>query len=583
MRRLPRVRGWLIVMALAAPGSVQAQQTTMNRAFDFERRGEFASAAALYQVLLSARPTDVAALLGLERSLQPLNRMAELAAPVAVALSADPGAIPVYGIAVRLWGARGNADSVRRYVDLWAAREPASEAPWQEWGMAALQARDRDQARSAYLAGRTALGDTTVLAGELAQLATLEGDYRRAVAEWVMAVSAVPGYRTSAVAVLGQVPEARRPEILREFAARDGLVARRIVSSLMVRWGAPAEGVRHLMAEVPAGAAGAPLLQELLDDLRSQAGSEARAARGTLLEALALRAGGPEAARLYLEAAQSYADGGDQPAARRMLARLATTAGTSPSVAASAASTLVGVLIGEGRMEEAAQRLAEVQGSVSEEERDRLQLRLAEGWGQAGRLDRAERALGADSTVEALALRGRIRLYRGDLAGARDDLSAAGPFAGTRDEATERTALLALLQTIEAESFPALGAALYLLARGDSAGAAPALAAEGQRLPLAEGGGEVLLLAARVAPSSDGSGGAAMPTAEELLQTVIAGAAAGAAAQAALDLATRYRRTGRDSEALEMLEHLILTWPGSAIAPEARRLMDRWKGGIPGR
>ncbi len=574
----------MIVIGLAAPGSVLAQQTAMNRAFDFERRGEFANAAVLYQELLSARPTDVAALLGLERSLQPLNRLAELAAPVAVALRADPSAIPVYGIAVRLWGARGNADSVRRYVELWAAREPASEAPWQEWGMAALQARDRDQARTAYRAGRAALGDTTALAGELAQLATLEGDYRSAVAEWVSAVSVVPGYRTSAVAVLGQVPEARRPEILRELAVREGLVARRLAASLMVRWGAPAEGVRHLMAGVPAGAAGAPPLQELLDDVRAQAGGEARAARGTLLESLALRAGGPDASRLYLEAAQSYADGGDQPAARRMLARLATTAGASPSVAASAASTLVGVLIGEGRMEEAAQRLAEVQESVSEEERDRLQLRLAEGWLQAGNLDRAEGSLGPDSTVDDLALRGRIRLYRGDLAGARDDLSAAGPFAGTRDGATERSALLALLQTIESDSLPALGAALYRLARGDSAGAAPALAAVGQRLPLTEGGGEVLLLAARVAPASEETGwGAAGPTPEELLQTVMSGAAAGAAAQAALDLAPRYRRRGRDAEALETLEHLILIWPGSAIAPEARRLMDRWKGGIPGR
>lgn len=571
----------MVIVALALPDSIPAQQTAMNRAFDFERRGEFANAAALYQELLSARPTDVAALLGLERSLQPLNRLAELAAPVAAALTADPGAIPVYGIAVRLWGARGNADSVRRYVELWAAREPASEAPWQEWGMAALQARDRDQARTAYLAGRTALGDTTALAGELAQLATIEGDYRRAVAEWVSAVSSVPGYRTSAVAVLGQVPDAGRSEVLREFATRDGLVARRIVASLMVRWGTPVEGVRHLMAGLPEGPAGVPLLQELLDDLRGQAGSDARTARGMVLESLAPRAGGPEASRLYVEAAQSYADGGDQPAARRMLARLATTAGASPSVAASAASTLVGVLIGEGRLEEAAQRLTEVQGSVSPEERDRLRLRLAEGWIRAGSLARAEETLGVDSTVEALALRGRIRLYRGDLAGAREDLSAAGPFAGTREGATDRSALLALLQTIEADSLPALGAALSLLDRGDSATAAPALAAVGQRLPLAGGGGEVLLLAARAAPGEGVTG--TMATPEELLRTVMAGAAAGAAAQAALDLATRFQRAGRETEALETLEHLILTWPGSAIAPEARRLMDRWKGGIPGR
>ena len=82
------------------------------------------------------------------------------------------------------------------------------------------------------------------------------------------------------------------------------------------------------------------------------------------------------------------------------------------------------------------------------------------------------RLLGADSTVDGLALAGRLRLYRGDLAGAVERFKAAGPYAGDRSEATQRTSMLALLQPIEADSLGRAGAALLLLERGDTAEAA---------------------------------------------------------------------------------------------------------------
>jgi outer membrane protein assembly factor BamD (BamD/ComL family) len=35
------------------------------------------------------------------------------------------------------------------------------------------------------------------------------------------------------------------------------------------------------------------------------------------------------------------------------------------------------------------------------------------------------------------------------------------------------------------------------------------------------------------------------------------------------------------SEAIRHLEHLILTYPGSAVVPEARRELERAQGAIP--
>ena len=56
----------------------------------------------------------------------------------------------------------------------------------------------------------------------------------------------------------------------------------------------------------------------------------------------------------------------------------------------------------------------------------------------------------------------------------------------------------------------------------------------------------------------------------------------GAAAPAAeLEWARLLLRQGRSSDAVTRLEHLILTYPGSAVVPEARRELERAKGAIP--
>ncbi|HEX4627299.1 MAG TPA: hypothetical protein VH137_00795, partial [Gemmatimonadales bacterium] len=56
----------------------------------------------------------------------------------------------------------------------------------------------------------------------------------------------------------------------------------------------------------------------------------------------------------------------------------------------------------------------------------------------------------------------------------------------------------------------------------------------------------------------------------------------GAAAPAAeLEWARFLARRLQTPEAIKHLEHLILTYPGSAVVPEARRELERTKGAIP--
>jgi tetratricopeptide (TPR) repeat protein len=145
---------------------------------------------------------------------------------------------------------------------------------------------------------------------------------------------------------------------------------------------------------------------------------------------------------------------------------------------------------------------------------------------------------------------------------------------------------VALLQQVPADSFPELGGALLLLARGDSARAAEALRLAAGRLATGEdgegsGGGrpDLLLLAGRVAARLDTL---QQRTALALFNEVVRTAGQGAPAPAAeLEWARLLERRGQTAEAIQHLEHLILTYPGSAVVPEARRELERARGAIP--
>src|SRR5207245_2401513 len=103
----------------------------------------------------------------------------------------------------------------------------------------------------------------------------------------------------------------------------------------------------------------------------------------------------------------------------------------------------------------------------------------------------------ADTVPEPLAVRGWVALYRGEMKTAQQLFRAAGPYAGERRDATERTGVVALLQQLPGDRFPELGAALLLVARGDSAGALAGLRAAAERAGDARP--DVLLLAGRIA------------------------------------------------------------------------------------
>ena len=561
----------------AAPGAVLAQGSTLTQAFELERRGDYEGAVTAYRGILSRSPGELSALLGLERVLLPLDRSAEILPDLRAALEANPSNAALHGVALRAWGAADQPDSMRAVAERWARIAPHDEAPYREWGAAALASRHRAGALEAYRLGRERLGRADVLAAEMAQLAITDGDYAMAAREWLPAVRRLPGYRVTAVATLSPAPATKRPEILRILSASPDFTARRLESELRVRWGDPLGGLAALEAGLPPGRAqGLDALRGLVDQLRAQRSQDALRAQGRALEAIAARLSGNQAARTRLEAAQAYSAAGDRDAARRMLGGLADDRSAPGSVSSGAASALVSVLIGEGKLGEAGGRLRELRSQLSGEEHAALSRSLAGACVRQGELDRADSILARDSTIEGFALAGRIKLYRGDLKGAVESFKEAGPYAGDRAEATRRTMLLALLQPIDVDTLRPLGAALLRLEQGDTTQALAELQSVALDLPTARGGAELRLLTGRLAAAKGDP-----DLAERLYREAASKEAPATAPAAELALAELMLAGRRGDEAVKQLEHLILTYPESALVPQARRTLDQARGAVP--
>jgi tetratricopeptide (TPR) repeat protein len=574
-------RAWWLAVVLLAPLPLAAQQdSAMARAFELERRGNYSQAADAYRALLAARPADASALLGLERALTPLGRETDILPQVRAALAVlkpSPTTGAIFGVALRSWAAAGVPDSLRSVAERWAAMVPGDETPYREWGAAALSERDRAAARQAYTAARQALHRDDALAAEMAQLDFADGDFAGSLREWLPAVRRVSGYRTSAVSQLSQAPDSLHQALLSQLGHEHDLPARRLEADLRARWGDPLGALESLQAALPADTALAvEALRGLADQLRTVAGREGRQALGRALEGIADRTREPERSRTRLEAARAYAAAGQRDAARRMLTGIADDRGAPGTIAAGASATLIQVLIGDGKLDEASARLAEHRSDMAVDDYTSLERRLVRAYIQAGDLAHADSLLAGDSTVDGLALAGRVRLYRGDIPGAIERFKAAGPFAGEREEATERTALLAMLQPIEADTVVPLGQALLALARGDTARAVAGLDKVGKDLPPDKGGAEIYLLAGRLAAA------AGKPTdAERMFKAAAVQTAPGTAPAAELALSELLLDQRRPAEAVAQLEHLILTYPSSALVPQARRRLDEARGGVP--
>src|SRR5213593_2168382 len=537
-----------VVLGLLLVSAHSARGQAIGQGFELERAGQYQRAATVYLTTLRGEPTNVAALLGLERVLPSLNRLPDLLPVAQRAVATSPHNAALRALLLRTYVALNEPDSARAVAQRWATEQPRDETPYREWAIALEDAHRFGEARQVLLAGRRALGRPAAFGIELAELLERVGEWEGAAREWGAALTEAPTQLPNAASSLAEAPAEQRERIVRAVLATEPTpLERRLAGELLLGWGEPQRA------------------WTVFEPTASDSSSDA---------AYALRR------------FADLASAGNTPDARRVraLARVAADSSAPPDAQALAQSALVEALIDDGQLAEAGNRLA-ADSRLSGDDRAALRLKLARARIQRGELELAAAALAGDSSVDALAVRGWVALYSGEVKAAQQLFRAAGPYAGDRRDATERSGVLALLQQLPGDRFPELGSALLLLARGDSAHAVQALRLAAGRLEPGEGGGGgggrayILLIAGRVAARM---GVEQQQTALALFDDVARSGEKSAAAPAAeLEWARLLERQQKTAEAIARLEHLILAYPESAVVPEARRELERAKGAIP--
>lgn len=569
----------LVLCATVGPGRV-ARGQAISPGFELERSGRYAEAASMYLTTVRADPVNVPALLGLERTLFVLNRMPELLPLVQHARARTPENAALRSLEVRVYAALNEPDSLEAVVSRWAATNPRSEVPYREWGLALADHRRWDEARRAYLTGRKTLGGEGTLAIELAELEQRATNWEAAAAEWSRAVAKSADVAPNAASQLADAPPATRERVARVLSAADQPArAKRVGAEVLLSWG-QANEAWALLEPTLGDSESQTALRRFADLAGSLSTPEGHRVRGLALNRWADLVPSPLSERARAEAVRELLDGGDRAAARKVLEGLATDRNVPGEANAMAQAALLQVLIADGQLDVVEQRLAGGSG-VTADDLAALRLDLAKARLARGELDRAAVALGNDSSVAAIAQRGWIDLYRGDLKGAMEAFRMAGPYAIDRAAATERTAMMAVLQRIQVEKSPELGSALLTLVRGDTSAAIAALRRAAYKLPLEGGRLEVLLLAGQAAARSGGEQQAAAIALFDEVMRGGKGSESAALPAAELEWSRLLIRNGRASEAIPHLENLILTYPNSAFVPEARRVLERARGAIP--
>ena len=583
MLRLRLTSSILLAVVTLLPATAAAQG--IGEGYELERVGKLPQAIDVYRSVLKTDSTNLPALLGLERVLPQLGRLQELVPLVqrAVRTTREQDS-ELLGLELRTYVALSMEDSVAGLAHRWTARVPGDETPWREWAVATLDRQDVVDARRILLDGRKAVGDPRAFAIELAEIAASTGDWVATAQDWGDAVTTDAGQIQNAAVQLESAPESAHHAVTDVLTRpTESISARRLGANLLLDWGAGDQAWTMFGATLTDSSRETARALWSFAERAAQIGTPvAQGARGHALARFAELSTGALALRARTDAARALLASGDREAAHQLVAQIEAQGNQVAS------ADLIEVLVADGELDEVERRIGSATPpGLTVDDVARIRIELSRAWVARGDLPRAERVLASDSSVDAIAQRGWIALYRGDIAAARNAFADAGPYAGDRPDATRRTEMLALITNVDSGggTGPELGAALLLLARGDSAGAVEALRHAALGGGVAPGArGNILVLAGRVAAQMDT---ARQAIAEELFRQVVSdstrdGRVAGAAPAAAeLEWARLLERQGKTDLATSHLEHLILAYPGSAVVPEARRLLDRLKGSVP--
>jgi tetratricopeptide (TPR) repeat protein len=527
-----------------------------------EADGRYSEAVPLYLQALDG-PVGVNALLGLERVYSELGSLDSILTHAAAMIQRRPSEAVPRTIELRTLHTLGRTDAMRRSFERWKRDAPGDPTPYRDMSRLLIERGQLLAADSVIGEGRQALGSLQGLHVEVAQIRAAARSWEASASAWLEALSGAPYLEQAAAYSLSPVPDARRDSVRIILSGPPVVVAARLaLAELESGWGAPEAGWEALRDLAPDSAVAAAWSEFAERAERSSRWSLARDALTKLVEWRPT----PD---VSLRAADASLRAGDAAAALR----LAPLPGGRDSALVARRYVLLHVraLGAVGRVGEAERLVAAFDRFLAPGERAQVARALAFGWARQGEMSRARLALSAggaeqDSSEAA----GWISLYGGDLEGARSLLR------GADEGGAELGFALGLISRMTASTDTALGNAFVALARGDTLRAAGAFERGAARH--ASVASVLLAYSARLHGSIGGSGEA------ERIWRVVADSHADSpeAAEAMLELARAHLQRGNAAAARAQLEELLVRWPQSALAPQARRELELARRTIPG-
>lgn len=567
--RCTAIVAFVAVFALAplARGSIGAQSAPADtmaffKALDLEAAGKYREAIPLFRIALKT-PAAINALLGLERAYAELGWADSLVAPLDTLIAASPKEETYRTVQLRTLQTAGRQADLRRAFDAWTRDMPSSATPYREYARLLLQRNQSAAADSVLARARQTLGSTKDLQLELAQTRAAQGQWIESARAWRQALLTADYLVQAAAYALAPTPSSARMQVREVFLTLPMEVgSRRALAELETTWGSATDGWNALK-DLPPDSSSA----EAWSEFARRAESEDRwtIARAALESALRWR----QTPELSLRAGTAAMNAGDAQAALR-LAPISGARGDSSVVAKSYLPLHARALAALGRPMEAERLVSAYDRFLAPGAKNSLTRTIAWGWVRTGDMSRARAALAAtgaegDSSDAA----GWLALYEGNLKAAR------GLLRGGTESTPELASALGLIARLKVDTAPAIGKAFLALARGDSVSAATQFvqAAE-QTLPVRS---LLLLLAAQVNASLKNEVQAIALWTRILEQDKDTPEAP----QAELEWARHLRAKGDTNGAVQHLEHMILTYPQSALVPQARRELELAKSTIP--
>jgi tetratricopeptide (TPR) repeat protein len=544
-----------MVLFAILPSTVrgQAQTVAANHAFDLEQAGRFRDAVGAWRQVIADGQVGQG-VLGLERVFSQLSQDDSVLPTVDSLLKETPADKILRGVQLRVLRTLGREAEARAAFETWVKLSPHDPVPYREYAGELLSDGRAAAADTILQLATVQLGSTKELTIEVAQLRAALGLWPAAAAAWRDAMTTEEYLEQTALYSLQAAPIAARDSIRAVLRAAPGASSKKVLGSLELQWGAARDGWRAI-ATLTAKDSAFDTWNDFAQEAERQgawlAARDAYAAMNTMR---------PSPATAMLAASASLSGGEPAPAldlltsARAHLQPVAIRVQLLP--------LQIRALTQLGRAGEAEALVAADSSTMDAVTKHLYAREIAWGWIRAGQVDKARAALAGASGDDEDEVGAWIALYDGNLAKAR---------AGLRHPAqttAEVVTAMAFLGRTSADSSRAAGAAFLALARGDSAQAA--MRFERAADDLSDAAPLLLALAARV-NSQRHQDAAAIALWTRILAQY---AASPEAAESDLEWGRTLRRKGDTVGAVSHFEHLILTYPQSALVPQARHELE---------